>query len=93
MGQGDDTIDEGVRCGSVLPVAREQFRQAMGGMGGEAREHIAQVGEGSDLMAVTTGDQTEEYGDGVAAAIRAAEEPVLPADRYQPLPTAERRIP
>ena len=48
----------------------------MHGVGGEAGEHVAEIGKGIDLMAVASRDQAEEDRGGVAAVVGAAEEPV-----------------
>jgi hypothetical protein len=65
------------RYSSKCPVGWQQSRQAVGGMGRDAREYVAEVGEGIDLMTVATGDQAEEDRGGVPAGVASAEEPVL----------------
>ena len=56
--------------------AGEQFGQTAGGVGGDAREHIPQVSQRLNLVALASGDEAEEDRGGVAAIVRAAEEPV-----------------
>jgi hypothetical protein len=50
----------------------QQFGDPVGGMGGEAGEDVAQVGEGIDPMTVASGDHAEEGCRGVAAVDGAA---------------------
>ena len=44
-------------------------------MGGDAGEHVAEVGEWIDVMALAGGNQRKEHGRGVAAGVGAAEQP------------------
>ena len=40
-----------------MPLVRQQFGQAVGGMGGQAREHVAEIGEGVDAEVLAVAHQ------------------------------------
>ena len=67
-GGGERERGSGGRGRGGLPPVGQQFRQAVDGVGGDAREHVLEVGEGLDAVAIATGDQAEEDGRGAAAA-------------------------
>jgi len=65
--------------GLGLPVVREEFVDAAIGMGGDAGEEVAQVGEGVEAVAPGAGNEAEVDGGGVSTAVGAEEQPVLAA--------------
>ena len=52
-----------------LPLPRQEFGQAVGGMGGEAGQDVAKVVEGIDVMTLAGGDEAEEDRGGDAAGV------------------------
>ena len=66
----------GVDGRGELPAAGEKFRQSIHGMGGDAGEHVAQIIERIDLVALAGGDEAEEDRGRRAAVVAATEDPV-----------------
>ena len=53
-------------------------------MGGDAGQHVTEVAEGVDAVALAGGDEAEEDGGGPAAAVGAAEHQVLSSEADAP---------
>src|SRR3954447_16761560 len=70
-------------CGGTRsgPVPRQQLVDALGRVGGEAGEDIAQIGLGGDVVELGRLDEGVDGGGTLAAVVRAGEQPVLAAER------------
>ena len=64
----------------LQPLVRQQFFQAIGGVIGDLRQHVAQIGKRFYLVCFATGHQTVVHGGGLAAPVTADEQIILPAD-------------
>lgn len=62
-----------------LPVPRQEVIEAPSGVAGDAGEDIGQPGLGIDVVELGGLDQRVDHRGSLAAAIRAAEQPGLPA--------------
>ena len=68
---------------SGFPVVGEEFLEPFGGVGADALEDVAEVGEGIDLESLTRDDEAGEDGGGSPAVIAAEESRlggILPSD-------------
>src|SRR5437870_2908765 len=77
-----DLLDRGGRWARSEPPIGEELVELTCRRGRDACEHVAEVGEGLDLVALAGGDEAEESCGGVPAVVGAAEEPVLAADGH-----------
>jgi len=74
-----------VRDGSDgSPVVGEEFVEAVDGMGADALEDVAKIGERINLESLTRGDEAGEYGGGSPTVIATEEQPVFPSDGDSP---------
>ena len=62
-----------------MPTVGEQIIEFLMWMGAEAREQVADVGEGFDVLALAGCDQAGQDGSGSSAVVAAVEEPVVAA--------------
>ena len=69
-------MEDSDRCRSGHPAIGEEAIDLADGGGGDVGEHVAQVGEGIDLVTLAGGHKAEENGGSVSAVVGAAEEPV-----------------
>lgn len=62
---------------SGKPVVRQKFRNSVDGMSANARENVAEPGEGIDFGTLTGSHKTAQHGVSFAANIAAKEHPVV----------------
>jgi hypothetical protein len=67
------------------PVPWQQFVDAIGGVIGDAGEHVSEPGLGIDVVESGGGDQAVDDGGAVATTIGAGEQPGLAAERNHPV--------
>jgi len=60
-------------------VVGEELVKLVSGMGAEALEDVAEVGEGIEVVALGALDQADQNGGGVATVVAAEEGPVVAA--------------
>lgn len=68
------------RLKGLSPGCRGELVEGRVGMGGQALEEVAEVGEGVEAMEPGGGDEAVEDRGPASALVAAGEEPVLPAD-------------
>ncbi len=63
-----------------LPTVRQEFGEALGRQGRQARQHLLEIGPRFEAQAMTRRGEAEQDRRGPAALVRADEQPVLAAD-------------
>src|SRR5208282_2685084 len=64
-------------CLGGVPAVGEEFVEVVDWMSADAREHVAEIGEGFDVQALASGNEAGQYGAGAPTAVTAVEEPVV----------------
>lgn len=67
-----------------MPVVREEIVETAHGMGADAVEDVAEIGQGVDLESVAGGDEAGEDGGSSPPFLAAEEEPILSSNSDSP---------